>query len=161
MRNKKTWVILILASALLLPVYSANRPVPHLGNPEEMKKIQEQTRQEQGQMMEQMKQQDPSAYEQMKANQEREEKIAQITTDFRAGKISYDNAKAALRPFIEQAIKARADNVDADISQLEQRIVQLKKFKTTFREEIDETIDAYLGKTSSQPISLPGSGRMF
>ena len=142
------WLTLIVVLGLSLPVYSQNRPVPPGNDQEQMKKQQEQ-------MMEQMKKQNPKLYEQMKAAQEAQEKTTQITTDFQANKISYETAKNELRPIVEQQLKGRAENIDAEITQMEKRVEQLKNFKTNFSAMVDKAVDVRLGKAQ------PDQGMMF
>jgi uncharacterized protein involved in exopolysaccharide biosynthesis len=159
MKNKTVFLTLIVAGIFSSFVFAdvqnpPTTPMPAGIDQEQMKKQQEQMRQQQDQMMEQMKKQNPQMYEQMKTAQESQEKIIQVVTDFQAGKISYDVAKAQLHSPVEQQLKLRAANIDGEIAQMEKRIEQLKNFKANFSEAVDKAIDVRLGKAQPDPTMV-------
>jgi len=164
MKRKMFFLGLIIAGILSsLAFAEAQKPsttaaIPGMpGNDsEQMKKMQEQMRQQQGQMLEQLKQQNPQMYEQMKAQQDLQNKISAITADFQAKKISYEAAKSALRPLLEQQLKARATGVDTEIAQLQKRIDELQELKSNPGKAADKQADVLLGKSQSGMPGMPG-----
>jgi len=154
MHSKKTWVMFLVFMVSVLLVYAADGPALPGFAPEQAKKQQEQARQQQQMIMDQMKQRDPKAYAQMKTAQDLQDKVAKITTDFFAGKISYESAKSQMRPLMAQAMKDRIDNVDTEIDQLQKRIQSLKDLKNNPNKAVDKAIDVRLGKAMPDVLGV-------
>lgn len=99
-------------------------------------------------MMEQLKKTNPELYARHLKNRERSEKISRITSAYRKGELSEEQARKQLTPLIEESFGTDnyLKNIDRQIDNLEAQIKRLKKIKTSPQLLVEERVNSYLGK---------------
>ncbi len=111
-------------------------PVPPLPNLEQRKANIEKKKQEQEKkyeaLLNKLKNDDPVEYERLKAQQRRQEQIAQILKDFDEKRISLYDAKVRLKAIIEAQIQDDLKNIDPRIKNTQLQIERLENEKANF-----------------------------
>ncbi|MFQ5681503.1 MAG: hypothetical protein ACE5GG_05605 [Candidatus Omnitrophota bacterium] len=159
---RKQGVVVVCAAIMLLPgvVFSQPREVsPREVPPRDMEQrmrreqqeMEQRMRREEQRFLNELKKQDPAAYKEYLAREKARQKKEKIRDDYRQGKITVKQARARLRPLIEEEIDVsrRVQGIGAEIKMLEQEIKRLKKIKKNPRLLIEEALDRELGLPSS------------
>jgi len=112
----------------------------------ERKKMEEEIRKREEEFLSELKTKDPSAYQAYLERKEKEEKKRKIIENYRLGKITKEQAKSLLKPFIKEEIdvKRRLESIDQEIEMLEEEIQRLKRYKTNPSLIIEDAVERYL-----------------
>lgn len=112
--------------------------------------IEEELRKEEEKFLKELKKEDPrmykEMYKEMLKRREAEKKKRQIRESYLQGKISFEEAKAALEPLIKKEVDLNhfLEGIDEQIKMLEEEIARLRRIKRNPSLLIEEQIERYL-----------------
>jgi len=110
---------------------------------ERMKAMEEQS-------LKDLKERNPQAYQERMRMKALSQKLSQILSSFREGKMNEVQARRELTPLARESVEARLRNLDREIEQARKKLEYLEKLKKDPNLLVSGQVDRYLGKRSPE-----------
>jgi len=142
--NKKIFILYFLFFLISSPACFSQAPLPP-ATQAEMRSSKE--------GLEKLKQSDPEMYQKILRSKKISADIQKIIASYRGKKLSLEQAKKKLYPFVKENLKDRLGDIDNEIAKLEQKLEGLKKVRSDPSSMIEKEIEMILGIGVAMPVA--------